>query len=74
MTLKPEVLDPQGDAVRRALEKLGFQGVKGVRIGKIIEIEFDDAQGRAPGLAEKLHKMADDLLANAVIEDLEVKV
>ena len=51
VTLKPEVLDPQGDAVRRALEKLGFQGVKGVRIGKIIEIELDDAQGRAPGLA-----------------------
>jgi phosphoribosylformylglycinamidine synthase PurS subunit len=74
VTLKPEVLDPQGDAVRRALEKLGFQGVKGVRVGKIIEIELDDAQGRAPGLAEKLHKMADDLLANAVIEDFEVKV
>jgi len=36
--LKPEVLDPQGDAVRRALEKLGFDGVKGVRICKIIEI------------------------------------
>jgi phosphoribosylformylglycinamidine synthase subunit PurS len=74
VTLKPEVLDPQGDAVRRALEKLGFQGVKGVRVGKIIEIELDDAQGHAPGLSEKLHKMADDLLANAVIEDFEVKI
>jgi Phosphoribosylformylglycinamidine (FGAM) synthase len=48
VTLKPEVLDPQGDAVRRALGKLGFEGVKGVRVGKIIEIELDDGQGRAP--------------------------
>ena len=36
--LKSEVLDPQGDAVRRALGKLGFEGVKGVRVGKLIEI------------------------------------
>jgi phosphoribosylformylglycinamidine synthase PurS subunit len=74
VTLKPEVLDPQGDAVRRALEKLGFQGVKGVRVGKLIEIELDDAQARAPGVADKLRKMADELLANPVIEDFDVKV
>jgi phosphoribosylformylglycinamidine synthase subunit PurS len=74
VTLKPEVLDPQGDAVRRALEKLGFQGVKGVRVGKIIEIELDDAQARAPGLADELRKMADELLANPVIEDFDVQV
>ena len=40
--LKPEVLDPQGDAVRRALDKLGFQGIGRVRVGKLIEIEMDD--------------------------------
>jgi phosphoribosylformylglycinamidine synthase PurS subunit len=74
VTLKPEVLDPQGDAVRRALEKLGFQGVKGVRVGKVIEIELDDAQAREPGVADKLRKMADELLANPVIEDFDVKV
>jgi phosphoribosylformylglycinamidine synthase len=67
------VLDPQGDAVRRALGKLGFEGVKGVRVGKVIEIEIDDAQGRAPGLAGRLAKMADEMLANPVIEDYEVK-
>ncbi|MGO9836771.1 MAG: phosphoribosylformylglycinamidine synthase subunit PurS [Polyangiaceae bacterium] len=71
--LKPEVLDPQGDAVRRALDKLGFEGVKGVRVGKVIEIEIDDAQARAPGLAGRLAKMADEMLANPVIEDYEVK-
>lgn len=71
--LKTEVLDPQGDAVRRALDKLGFQGVKGVRIGKLIEIEIDDAHANAPDLKDRLSKMADEMLANPVIEDYEVK-
>jgi phosphoribosylformylglycinamidine synthase subunit PurS len=72
--LKTEVLDPQGDAVRRALDKLGFEGVKGVRIGKLIEIEIDDAHAKAPDLKERLAKMADEMLANPVIEDYEVKI
>ena len=71
--LKTEVLDPQGDAVSRALGKLGFAGVKGVRVGKIIEIEIDDAADKT-ALAEKLRTMADELLANPVIEDYEVLV
>jgi phosphoribosylformylglycinamidine synthase len=70
--LKPEVLDPQGDAVRRALGKLGFEGVKGVRVGKLIEIEIDD--GHAGQVKERLAKMADEMLVNPVIEDYEVKV
>ncbi|HTB76177.1 MAG TPA: phosphoribosylformylglycinamidine synthase subunit PurS [Polyangiaceae bacterium] len=74
VTIKPEVLDPQGDAVHRALGKLGFEGVKGVRVGKIIEIEFDDAHARGPDLADRLRKMADEMLANPVIEDFEVKL
>jgi phosphoribosylformylglycinamidine synthase PurS subunit len=74
--LKPEVLDPQGDAVRRALAKLGFDGVKGVRVGKIIEIELDDAAAKADGgdLKARLSKMSDEMLANPVIEDFEVKL
>jgi phosphoribosylformylglycinamidine synthase len=72
--VKTEVLDPQGDAVRRALGKLGFEGVKNVRIGKIIEIEIDDAHAKAPDLAARLAKMADEMLANPVTEDYEVKV
>ncbi|HEY8038638.1 MAG TPA: phosphoribosylformylglycinamidine synthase subunit PurS [Polyangiaceae bacterium] len=72
--LKTEVLDPQGDAVRRALGKLGFEGVKDVRVGKIIEIELDEAHARAPDLAQRLGKMADEMLANPVIEDYEVKL
>jgi phosphoribosylformylglycinamidine synthase PurS subunit len=72
--LKPEVLDPQGNAVRRALDKLGFAGVKDVRVGKVIEIEIDEEHGRAPDLRKRLSKMADELLANPVIEDYEVIV
>lgn len=71
--LKEEVLDPQGDAVKRALVKLGFSGVKNVRIGKLIEIELDDESAR-PELSKRLAKMADEMLANPVIEDYEVKV
>jgi phosphoribosylformylglycinamidine synthase subunit PurS len=71
---KPEVLDPQGDAVRRALGKLGFLGVTAVRVGKVIEIEMDEEQAKAPDIAVRLRQMADELLANPVIEDYEVKV
>jgi phosphoribosylformylglycinamidine synthase subunit PurS len=71
--LKSEVLDPQGDAVRRALGKLGFEGVKGVRVGKLIEIDLDDATA-GPELKTRLEKMADEMLANPVIEDFEIKL
>jgi phosphoribosylformylglycinamidine synthase len=71
--LKQEVLDPQGDAVRRALVTLGFTGVKGVRIGKLIEIELDDAAGSSADLKARLSKMADEMLANPVTEDFEIR-
>ncbi len=70
--LKTEVLDPQGDAVKRALVKLGFAGVKDVRIGKIIEVELDDASAASPDVKARLARMADEMLANPVIEDYEV--
>jgi phosphoribosylformylglycinamidine synthase len=69
--LKGEVLDPQGDAVRRALVRLGFEGVKGVRIGKLIEIELDGESSEE--LRNRLSKMADEILANPVIEDFEIQ-
>ncbi|APR86187.1 Phosphoribosylformylglycinamidine synthase, PurS subunit protein [Minicystis rosea] len=72
--LKQEVLDPQGDAVKRALGSLGFSGVKGVRVGKLIEIELDPSAGTPDELTQKLKKMADEMLANTVIEDYEVSV
>jgi phosphoribosylformylglycinamidine synthase len=72
--LKQEVLDPQGDAVKRALDTLGFSGVRGVRIGKLIEIDLDPAAFAAPDLEQRLRKMADEMLANTVIEDYEVVI
>jgi phosphoribosylformylglycinamidine synthase len=73
--LKTEVLDPQGDAVRRALDHMGFAGVKGVRVGKLIEIELADGSSGSPDeLKTRIAKMADEMLANPVIEDYEIKV
>jgi phosphoribosylformylglycinamidine synthase subunit PurS len=72
--LKGEVLDPQGDAVKRALDTLGFEGVKGVRVGKLIEIELDEHAGTPAELETKLAKVADEMLANTIIEDYEIRV
>jgi phosphoribosylformylglycinamidine synthase len=73
--LKEEVLDPQGDAVKRSLATLGFPGVKGVRVGKLIEIELAPDETRPLAeLESSLKRMADELLANAVMEDYEVRI
>jgi phosphoribosylformylglycinamidine synthase subunit PurS len=73
--LKSEVLDPQGDAVKRALDKLGFDGIRGVRIGKLIEIDLGDTPVNDPAaLKSRLEKMADEMLANPVIEDFEIRL
>jgi phosphoribosylformylglycinamidine synthase PurS subunit len=70
--LKPEILDPQGQAIARALPRLGFSGVAGVRQGKRFEVELDGPADEA-ALAE-VRKMAETLLANTVIEDYTVRV
>jgi phosphoribosylformylglycinamidine synthase subunit PurS len=70
--LKSGVLDPQGEAVRHALGSLGFQGVTGVRQGKVIELdltETDPAKGEA-----EVKAMCEKLLANTVIESYRVEV
>ncbi len=72
VNLKPEILDPQGQAVANALPALGFTGVEGVRVGKHFEIELAgeiDEQRLAD-----VRAMAEKLLANPVIEDFTVKV
>ena len=61
---KPEILDPQGQAVAGALHRLGVTGVADVRQGKHFELEIDDAVDD-----ETLHLIAGSLLANPVIED-----
>jgi phosphoribosylformylglycinamidine synthase PurS subunit len=67
--LKPEILDPQGQAVANALPRLGVAGIESVRIGKRIEIDFD---GEAD--LDKAQEIADKLLANPVIENFTVRV
>jgi phosphoribosylformylglycinamidine synthase len=67
--LKPEILDPQGQAVAGALPRFGVTGVTAVRVGKRIEIEF----AGEPDL-EEARLIADKLLANPVIEDFTVRV
>lgn len=73
--LKREVLDPQGSAVARALTTMGVTGVRSVRIGKLIELELDaDAASGQDDLEQRLAKIADELLANPVIEDYEIRL
>src|SRR5699024_448472 len=64
---KKEILDPQGQAIVRALGRLEISGVQDVRQGKRFELEVDDQVTEAD-----LEKIAAELLANTVIEDYEV--
>jgi phosphoribosylformylglycinamidine synthase subunit PurS len=61
---KEGILDPQGQAVERALPALGFKGVGNVHVGRLIELDVEDA-GRLPEMCERL-------LANPLIEDYEI--
>ncbi len=67
--LKNGVLDPQGEAVRHALGALGFEGVHGVRQGKIIELDLAESATEADVTA-----MCEKLLANTVIESYTVEM
>lgn len=68
VTLKPGVLDPQGRAIHHALNGLGFDGVEGVRQGKVIELDLADGTSQAT-----IEDMARKLLANTVIETFRVE-
>jgi phosphoribosylformylglycinamidine synthase PurS subunit len=63
---KEGILDPQGQAVERALPALGFDGVTNVKVGRLVELDVDDAAD-VPAMCERL-------LANPLIEDYEVLV
>ena len=63
---KAGILDPQGVAVERALPALGFAGVANVRVGRLVELEVDDAS--------QLQAMCERLLANPLVEDYEVQL
>ena len=70
VTLKPDVLDPQGEAIRKACASLGYAAVGSVRQGKLFEVELEAA---GPDEARRLlAELSDKLLANPVIEDHRV--
>jgi len=70
--LKPGVLDPQGRAISRSLNDLGFEEVTAARQGKVIEL---DLNGEDPAAAEtRVKEMCEKLLANTVIESYRVEI
>jgi phosphoribosylformylglycinamidine synthase len=68
VTLKPGVLDPQGRAIRHALDGLGFAGVNDVRAGKLIELDLADGTPDSD-----IEAMCRKLLANTVIENFRIE-
>ena len=70
VTLKPEVLDPQGKAIQRATRSLGHAAVTSVRQGKVFDLELEEEdEGRARTL---LNELCEKLLANPVIEEYRI--
>ena len=70
VTLKPDVLDPQGKAIQKASVSLGYEAIQSVRQGKLFEVELN-----APDVAAAqslLGELCKKLLANPVIEDFEI--
>ena len=70
VTLKKDVLDPQGKVVHQTLNGMGFNSVKGVRQGKYFEIDIDESDKKKA--EEKAEDMCKKLLANLVIEDYKI--
>ena len=70
--LKKGVLDPQGITVKQALDTMGYRGVTDVRIGKLIEIDFD---GKTKGAVQKeVKEMSERLLSNPIIEEFYYEI
>ncbi|WP_394152339.1 phosphoribosylformylglycinamidine synthase subunit PurS [Loktanella salsilacus] len=67
--LKDGVLDPQGEAVRHALGAMGFEGVNGVRQGKVIALDLADGTTE-----DRIKDMCEALLANTVIESYRIEI
>ena len=72
ITLKKDVLDPQGKVIANSLSNLGFEGIQSVRQGKYIEIMLDGDDKNSA--TTKLKEMCEKLLANLVIEDYSVEI
>lgn len=72
VTLRPSVLDPQGEAIRHALSAMGFGGIEAVRQGKVIDLELAETDPEAA--KARVTEMCEKLLANTVIEDYRIEI
>ena len=72
ITLKKDVLDPQGSVIANSLKSLGFNNIEDVRQGKYIEIKLDSENRESAN--KQLNEMCEKLLANLVIEDYKVEI
>ncbi len=72
VTLKPGVLDPQGQTIQRASEALGFTCIRDVRQGKFFEVELSNSDDTEAARAE-LERFAREVLTNPVIEDYRIE-
>ena len=70
--LRPSVLDPAGEAIKSASNKLGVKGIKSLRIGKMIEVKIEGDKEEI--IKEKIDLLCDRLFANTVIEDYEYSI
>ncbi len=73
VTLKPSVLDPQGKAIQHSAELQGFDSISEVRQGKYFTVEIDEDLSEPDALAVA-ERIAQEILANPVIEDYEVEL
>ena len=73
VNLKAGVLDPQGKAIQRSVELLGFSGIADIRQGKYFEIALDNSLGEEQA-RESVVRMAREVLSNPIIEDYRVEI
>ena len=70
--LKNGVLDPQGEAIKHALNNIGFESVTGVRHGKVIELDIEGSDKNQ--VRSQIENMCNKMLANTVIENFEIEL
>tara|TARA_B100000214_G_scaffold213470_1_gene155128 strand:+ start:167 stop:406 length:240 start_codon:yes stop_codon:yes gene_type:complete len=72
ITLKKDVLDPQGKVVGQTLRNMGFENLSSIRQGKFFEIDLDEVDTKKAEI--KVKEMCEKLLANEIIEDFQIKI
>ena len=71
ITLKKDVLDPQGKVVGQTLKNIGIENLNSIRQGKFFEIDLDESDSKKG--ETKVREMCEKLLANQIIEDFQIK-